>query len=324
MVADAKRGAMAKRKKESKLDFPWEPGAGQGQQDPALPPEPEPPPAPEKKEKKPEKEGRGGFQGEKTREYLLSDGFVSPSARSEISLDSPDAVEDTREVQIPKGALRERTKPTFTAEEHWPRHQGFKARFKKRFYEDPLVRWYMAFPASTRGNVARALWILTACWMIVGIYFWSTLVVHPLFENYLRPLIAPRPEQALRAEPRDGLAFDLVEDREYDGRNFKMGTDWIWLTRDRDCDWEVASERVSLVYDGKSIAELDLRKNWDGLLRVYFGVGELIPKTPLYVRIPMKDGGMWPLTEVPDYRLLRRGGTVPSYVLVGPVYFNSD
>jgi hypothetical protein len=308
---------MAKGEKRDKMDFPWEPGQEEKGGSPEVRKDPEPPV--EKKKGPP----AAAFQGEKTREYLLSEGFETPSARSEIALDSPAAAEATREVEIPKGMVRERRK-IGPGEDKWPEPVGVKARLRKRFYEDPLVRWYMAFPAGIRQNVSRALWIISACWLMVAIYMWSSMVVYPVLEGYLRPAIAPKPEHQLRVTPREGLAFDLAEEREYDGRKFKMGTDCIWLVKDPSSPLEVVGHRLSLVHDGKSIAELDVRENWDGLLRVYFGVGELIPKTPVYIRLPVKDGGMWAVTQVPEYTVLRQGGAVPPHFLVGPVYFSSN
>lgn len=308
---------MSEGENRDKMDFPWEPGQEDGEGSPETKQAPEPP----AKEKK--GPPAAAFQGEKTREYLLSDGFEVPSARSEIALDSPEAVESTREVQVPKGLVREQRK-IGPDDAKWPEPVGVKAQLRKRFYEDPLVRRYMAIPLRTRQNIARAIWIISACWMIVAIYMWSSLVVYPLLEDYLRPAIAPKPEKQLRVIPREGLAFDLAEEREYDGRKFKMGTDCIWLVKDPSSPLEVVGDRLSLVYEGKSIAELDVRENWDGLLRVYFGVGELIPKTPVYIRLPVKDGGMWSVTHVPEYTVLRQGGAVPSHFLVGPVYFSSN
>jgi len=305
-----------KKGQDSKLVFPWEAkeGKGGGTSDPTPAPIPVDGQSPDGEH----------FPGESTREYRLEDTFEAPAARSEITMDSPRAREETRQVVMPVAASRQRpSKPVEYDEKEWPAANTVGDRFRRKFYADPVVHWFMSLPRERRQVLARAAWILGACWLIIGIFMWSSMVIYPMLEGHLRPSFAPKPGKQVRKHPRQGKVFDLAEERTYDARKFKMGIDCLWVTKDPASRQDIVPGGVSLVYGNEIVATLDMRVNWDGLLRFYFGVGDLIPNSPMYVRIPIVDGGMWLEDKRAGYKLLSAGGPVPSYHLVGPVFFGA-
>lgn len=309
-------GRKKKKGQDAKLVFPWEAGGkGKETSDPTPAPEPV---------RVGEGEDPGQFPGESTREYRLEDTFAVPSARSEITMDSPKAREDTRQVVMPVAASRARRKrPVEYDEAEWPAQNSFSDRFRRKFYSDPVVLWFRSLPRGRRQVLARVAWILGACWLIIGIFMWSSMVIYPMLEGHLRPSFAPKPGKQVRSHPRPGLVFDLAEDRTYDARKFKMGVDCLWVTKDQASEQAIVPEGLALVYGNETVATLDLRVNWDGLLRFYFGVGEVIPNSPMYVKIPIVDGGMWLEDRRAGYKTLSAGGPVPAYHLVGPVFFGT-
>ena len=309
---------MGRKKKEvqdARLVFPWEAKAGKGKATP------EPRVAPEAEE---DSAGPGQFRGEHTREYRLPDSFEAPASRSEVAMDSPRAREDTTQVILPLGVAKQKRPEHLEYDEaEWPEQKTFRDTFRRRLYADPAVRWFFSLPAARRQVIVRAAWILGACWMIIGIFMWSSMVIYPILEEHLRPSFAPKPGKPVRNHPRHGLTFDLVEERTYDARKFKMGIDCVWVTRQPGSEQRIVPERVSLVYGDETVATLDMRVNWNGQLRFYFGVGEVIPNSPMYVKIPIENGGMWLVDRSPGYGVFSQGGPIPAFYLVGPVFFGA-
>lgn len=299
-----------------KLDFPWEkarsghadkPDAGNG-------------PAPGKEE---ENKKKPAFPGETTSEYNVDEAFQKAAARSEISMDSPEAVEDTRELAVPERVRSPRRDPAVADEirAQWETQPRVVSRFKRWWYSDPAVQWFCYLPRKTRVIIVRSIWILAASSAIVGVFSASALGIYPWMESVVRPTFAPKPKEPVRFYPRGQLPLDFVEDRTLRAQDFKMGLESIWITANPLTGWTIDRNRLELVDLEGPLASLDLRDNWDGLMRVYFGAGKVPVAKPLYIRIPIVGGGMWTVAESPSHRRLTAGGTVPPFYLLGPITF---
>jgi len=240
-----------------------------------------------------------------------------------VSFDAPEAVEDTRELAVPRrlGNAARAQEPPPDVSAQWDAQPRVASAFKRWFLSDPVVLWYFSFPAHTRHLFKRALWITLAAALVVGVFFASLAVLGPLIENYVRPSFGMRPENAIRFSPRAGQVLDIVEEEPVNARRFRMAEACVWVTREKDVRETFDPRKVELVQAGKAVARLDVIENWDGLLRVYFGAGEIPTGVPLEVRFPIDGGGMWKLVDRGGYRVLALGGPVPTFRSVGPVEF---
>jgi hypothetical protein len=158
--------------------------------------------------------------------------------------------------------------------------------------------------------------------MIVGLFAVSEFGIYPMVEEAVRPIFAPKPDYPVRMKPREGYLLDLVEDRVFSATTYKQATDCIWLTPSPEMQWEMDTDAFQLVDGGETIALLDVRANWDGLVRVYFAVGKLPVGKPLHIKVPIRKGGLWPVKDGGDYGLYALGSGIPSALLVGPVLFH--
>jgi hypothetical protein len=265
-----------------------------------------------------------GFVDEGTNEYDVPTAFTSSSARTEVGLDAPEAIEDTRELEVPRSLKPRRRQREIPAEvrDQWESRGRVAGRFRRWFYSDPVVVWFYHLPKRTRRTLSWALWIIVAAATIITVFLSSTIGIYPLVAEYLRPSLAPKPESPLRTLPRQGRPFDLVEDRELSAKEFRLATDCIWLTADPGTGYTIDEGGLSLELDGKTVAELDIRYNWDGLVRLYFGAGRVPPREDLMLRVPIHRGGLWSLERGRGYELFRQGGREPSSVLIGPIRFS--
>jgi len=117
------------------------------------------------------------------------------------------------------------------------------------------------------------------------------------------------------------MPFDFVEERQYSANDFRLATACIWIARNPASAWHIDESGLALLEDGKEIAVLDLRENWDGLLKIYFGRGRVPEGKPLFIKIPLVEGGLWKVGGGKGYRLLAFGGRTPPYYLLGPMVF---
>jgi hypothetical protein len=263
------------------------------------------------------------FKKEDTREYNLDQVGKASAARSEIGFDRPEAAEDTKQVVLPDARRRKVSVAQAAAESaQWPEREQSGGWLRRAFAKDPLVRWYFSRSRAVRTRLFLAFWVIITAGAVVGIFVWSSLGIFPWLEHYLRPAFAPRPAEPVRVVPRDDALFDLVEDRSVPMNRFIMGEDHVWLTRAPGSKVEIDADKMDLLYKGEAVASLDLRKNWDGLIRVYFRVGDIMPNTPFTIRLPIIGGGMWSVGSGAGYRVFRIGGPIPAYVDVGPVVFS--
>lgn len=308
-------------KPKSPLGFPWEQkkegtvGSTDGLR---------PASAPQKKEAGAEKRSVSAFPGETTREYDLDETSLKSSARSEISLDEAAAVEDTRELEVPRSLTSPRRRKEISDEvkDQWEEKPRLLLRLRRRLNSEPVVIWYHSRPAALRRAVGRFTWILAASLMMVGVFLVSALVFYPGFETYVRPMFAPKPKEPIRFSARDGHPFDLVEERSLSADKFRLATECVWLARIPDESLSIDVSGLALLdWNMEQIASLDVRENWDGLLRIFFGTGKILVGEPLYIRIPIVDGGMWTVSNNRGYRLMARGGRIPPAYVVGPLTF---
>jgi len=262
------------------------------------------------------------FREDNTDEYDVQDMWEKVSARSQVSIGIGETVEDTRELLI-RASSRSRRAPESDLEpQAWTHPPNLRKRLRRWLADDPLVLWYLGLPARRRTFLGRQTWIALTAVAIAVVFSISALGVYPLIEEHMRPVFAPRPEEPARLIAREGLAFDLVEERDYPLEPFRLGTDCIWIARAPSAPWAVDPTHFELVDSlGVSMAQLDVRLNWDGLIRVYFGVGTLPALRPLWVRVPLAGGGLWPSGRTLAYSLYRLGGMPPPFIDVGPVRF---
>jgi hypothetical protein len=263
------------------------------------------------------------FREETTNEYDVSSAFEGSSARAEISMDAPEAVEDTRELEVPRSARPRRQTREIPEEvrEQWERKGRVAGRFRRWFYSDPVVIWFYMLPRKTRRTLTWAAWILFTCATTAAVFTTSALGLYPIIEEYVRPAFAPRPESPVRLTPRPGMAFDFVEERDLDADEFRLATDCLWIVPEPSTGWEIDEAGVTLEKDGETVAELDIRYNWDGLVRLYFGAGEIPVGEDLHVRIALREGGMWPTRKGQGYALYVQGGNLPPSYVIGPIRF---
>jgi hypothetical protein len=319
-IMGARKGRTMGRKPDSPLGFPWEQKnkaeAGTGGNSSQSSQGPREPVAEEVK-------ANSAFPGETTREYDLDEATLKSSARSEISLDEAAAVEDTRELEVPRSLTSQRRKVIpDEVKEQWEKKPRLLLRIRRRWNSEPIVIWYHSKPVATRRAVGRLAWILSASLMMVAVFIVSALVFYPEFETYVRPMFAPRPKEPIRFSVRQGEAFDLVEERSLSADKFRLATECVWLARTPEESLRIDVDGLALLdRNMEQIASLDLRENWDGLLRIFFGTGKIPVGEPLYIRIPVVDGGMWTVSRHRDYRLMARGGRVPPAYVVGPITF---
>ena len=324
------------KKKGKKLGFPWEqaPFSGPESRPPdgaekesggasSDPPKPDAGSSKEGKTDSPKRQTRQAFPGEITREYSPEESFVKGTARSEISMDEAEALEDTREVAVPE-AVRLPRKGSAQAFDSGRDSLTLRrsTRWRRMWNQDPLVLWFRALPAPRKLLLIRANWVVSTCLAIVGLFLVCRLLMFPTFMEAMRPQFAPKPTTYSRLLPRAGDLFDLVEDRSYGRDDFTMGRECLWLARDPLIEVEIAEGGLVLEHEGRSIASLEVEENWDGLLRVYFHAGILVTDEPLYIRIPVVDGGMWMVREQDGVKVLAEGGPVASQYVVGPVFFS--
>ncbi len=265
--------------------------------------------------------GRIQFREENTDEYDVSEMWEKGSARSQVSVAIGETVEDTRELIIQSGRKRAAREGELE-QQKWATPPTLRARLRLWLADDPLVIWYLGLPKPTRALLSRFSWILATAVAIAAVFSISALGIYPLVEEHVRPAFAPRPEEPTRLVAREGLAFDLVEDRDYPLEPFRLGTDCIWIARSPLFEWKVDPPHFELVdASGTHVASLDVRLNWDGLIRVYFGVGDLPSLKPLWIRVTLANGGLWPQARTLAYSVSRLGGMPPPFVDVGPVRF---
>jgi len=264
-----------------------------------------------------------GFDEENTADYQVPSAFNRSSARSEISMDAPGAIEDTRELEVPRSLNPRRGGREIPAEvrEQWESRGRVAGRFRRWFFSDPVVGWYYALPRARRRLIGWGLWITASAATIVIVFATSSMGIFPVVEEMMRPTFAPRPEQPERLFPRPGAAFDLVEARRLSSEEFRLATDCLWLTTDPGSGYSLDDAGVALELDGKKVAELDVRYNWDGLIRLYFGAGKVPHDKDLMLRVPIQRGGMWSFQRGRGYETFLQGGRTPSHVLLGPISF---
>jgi hypothetical protein len=265
-----------------------------------------------------------GFEEENTNDYQVPSTFNRSSARSEMSMDSPGAIEDTRELEVPQPSSTRRGRREIPAEvrEQWESHGRVAGRFRRWFFADPVVGWFYSLPQARRRLLGWAAWITASAATIVIVFATSSMGIFPVVEEMMRPTFAPRPEQPERLFPRLGAAFDLVEERRLSSEEFRLATDCLWITVDPGTGYVLDNAGVALELDGKKVAELDVRYNWDGLIRLYFGAGKVPPDKDLMLRLPVERGGMWSLKQGSSYETFLQGGRTPSHVMLGPIRFS--
>ncbi len=265
-----------------------------------------------------------GFSGESTSEYQVPSEFKRSSARSEISMDAPGAIEDTRELEVPRSLKPRRGSREVPAavREQWESRGRVAGRFRRWFFSDPVVAWYYTLPRARRRLLSWATWITASAATIVIVFATSSMGIFPVVEEMMRPSFAPRPEAPERLFPRLGAAFDLVEERQLSSEEFRLATDCLWITVDPGSGYILDKGGVALELDGQKVAELDVRVNWDGLIRLYFGAGKVPHDKDLMIRIPIEKGGMWSLQQGRSYETFLQGGQTPSHVVLGPIRFS--
>lgn len=264
------------------------------------------------------------FREENTSDYQVPSEFTRSSARSEISMDSPGAIEDTRELEVPRSLRPRRGPRSIPAEvrEQWESRGRVAGRFRRWFFSDPVVVWFYSLPVARRRLLNWGAWITAAAATIVIVFATSSLGIFPVVEEMMRPTFAPRPEAPERLFPRIGVAFDLVEERELSSEEFRLATDCLWITSDPGTGYVIDTNGVVLELDGNKVAELDVRYNWDGLVRLYFGAGKVPAGKDVMIRIPVRRGGMWSYRKGYGYETFLLGGNTPSHVLLGPIRFS--
>ncbi|MBM4354975.1 MAG: hypothetical protein FJ109_14520 [Deltaproteobacteria bacterium] len=276
-------------------------------------PEPEAPPPPTS--------GNIRFREENTDEYDARGMWEKGSARSHLSIGIGETVEDTREVFI-QSSRKRNAQAVSEDRPAWATPPSLRGRLRVWLADDPLVLWYLSLPRTTRVRLGRIGWIVVTSVAIAVVFSVSALGVYPLVEEHVRPAFAPRPEKPERLVAREGLAFDLAEERDYPLEPFRLGTDCIWIVRNPALAWPVDPSHFELVdATGAHVADLDVRVNWDGLVRVYFGVGRLPELKPLWIRVSIAMGGLWSSVRERAWTLCRIGGVPPPFVDVGPVRF---
>jgi hypothetical protein len=265
-----------------------------------------------------------GFNEENTSDYQVPSTFNRSSARSEISMDSPGAIEDTRELEVPQPLKPRRgvREIPLHVREQWESHGRVAGRFRQWFFSDPVVAWYYTLPEARRRLLSWAAWITASAATIVIVFATSSMGIFPIVEEMMRPTFAPRPEKPERLFPRPGAAFDLVELRELSSEEFRLATDCLWITVDPGSGYILDNAGVALELKGKKVAELDVRYNWDGLVRLYFGAGKVPSDKDLMIRLPVERGGMWSLQQGANYETFLQGGRTPSHVMLGPIRFS--
>jgi len=309
-----------------KVSFPWEPKRrgkrenedGEGEPSHNGPPDSAESPAAG------EAGARPAFPGESTSEYSVGEAFLKSAARAEISMDAPDAIEATREVALPFRQSRSRRDSAISEEirAQWEAQPRVASRFKRWLYSDPAVRWFHSLPRATRAAVVRSVWIVATSGLIVGVFAASVFGIYPRVENYVRPMFAPKPDEPVRFFPREDMPFDFVEERTVSAGDFKMGVDCIWVTPDPLSNWAIDRNGLELVSGDGSVASLDVRENWDGLLRFYFGAGDVSADMAAYIKIPIIEGGLWTVARFGTHKLYSQGGPVPPSYLLGPFRFS--
>jgi len=260
------------------------------------------------------------FREDNTDEYDVSEMWEKGSARSQLSIGIGEAVEDTRELIVQ--SRKRQARHNELEPQAWASPPNLRTRLRLWLSDDPLVLWYLGLPRSTRALLSRLAWVLVTTVAIAVVFSISALGIYPLVEEHVRPTFAPRPDEPVRLVAREGYAFDLVEKREYPLEPFRLGTDCIWIAPAPHLSWKVDPSHFSLVDAlGTHVAELDVRLNWNGLIRVYFGAGVLPALKPLWVRVAIERGGLWNRSRSPTHDTWRLGGMPPPFVDVGPVHF---
>lgn len=265
-----------------------------------------------------------GFNEENTSEYNVPSSFNRSSARSEISMDAPAAIEDTRELEVPRSLKPRRGSRDIPVEvrEQWESRGRVAGRFRRWFFSDPVVAWYYSLPSTRRRTLTWGAWISASAATIVLVFATSSLGIYPVVEEMMRPSFAPRPERPERLFPRPGVAFDLVEERQLSSEEFRLATNCLWITSDPATGHVIDVAGVALESAGVKVAELDVRYNWDGLIRLYFAAGKVPPDKELMIRIPVQRGGMWSFEKGRSHETFFQGGRNPSHVMLGPIRFS--
>ncbi|MBM4372793.1 MAG: hypothetical protein FJ098_14160 [Deltaproteobacteria bacterium] len=185
----------------------------------------------------------------------------------------------------------------------------------------PVVRWYLSLPPVHRRWVYKGSWMLGASLLIVTLFTLATLGIFPLVEGRFTASFGPRPDRPQRSFPEPGEAFGLVEDRPYRHDRFIAGLDCIWVTSDPVLAPQIAAFGPYLQKNGEVTAVLDVEPTWNGMSRLYFDRGKIPMDEPLDLVIPIRDGGSFPLSSGPGYRVRLPGGTRPARAILGPLVF---
>jgi hypothetical protein len=260
---------------------------------------------------------------ETTDEYNMNRAFERAAARSRVAgEEGPPLRDQTRELALPRDVRpSKRDQIPEHVRAQWEAQPRIASRIKLWIYSEPVVLWYYHLPQRIRRLIRTATWMVVAAGTMVGVFAISAMAVYPSVEEYVRPMFAPRPEEPIRFSPRRGAVFDLVEERDLNADKFRYATDCIWMTRDQDTDWEFIPGGLDLMKDGESVAALDVRYNWDGLLRFYFRAGKIPVGEDVYLQMSLVGGGLWADKTTAHYSLFSQGGRIPARVAVGPVRF---
>jgi hypothetical protein len=186
---------------------------------------------------------------------------------------------------------------------------------------DPVTRWYYSLPVDHRLSIYRASWMLAASFLAVATFMFCVMVLYPRLSAHYLPSVGPRPTMPQVFNPPAGEFYALVENRGYDRDRFIAGLDCIWVTHDPLRAPGIAKEGPYLERRGRIIGRLDVKENWDGLLRLYFSAGDLKEETEANLVIPLAGGGAFTLAEHQGAKVLLPGAPTPDHLVIGQINF---
>jgi hypothetical protein len=186
---------------------------------------------------------------------------------------------------------------------------------------DPFTRWYYGLPVDQRLSVYRALWMMAASFLVVATFTFCVIILYPRLSTHFLPAVGPRPKLPQVFNPPAGELYALVENRGYDRDRFIAGLDCIWVTYDPVRAPGIAKEGPYLEHHGRVIGRLEVKENWDGLLRLYFSAGDIKEEPDADLVIPLAGGGAFKLAGPAGARVLLPGAPTPDRLVVGHINF---